>query len=273
MQYKLIACDLDGTLLDETGRVSRENWTALEKLTQMGVFVVPASGRALEEMPKEIVDCPFFRYYITSNGAGIYEKEKGFIQEWAFSRALGHQLLDLLASYETVTLIHIGTKTYMEESTHNPAYYASFNMNDTWQAYCMANLVPIPNQLAFAYRQESIQSLTTFFKHKEDLQAVWKIWEKDDRLALAQTDPFNIEVFSCQAGKGTALWHLADLLGIDRKATISMGDSTNDLSMIRAAGLGLAMENALPVVKTEADGVICHHRDHGLKYILEHYYV
>ncbi len=273
MQYKMIATDLDGTLLDETGRVSRENWEAIEKLTKMGVQVVPASGRALEEMPREIVDCPFIRYYITSNGAGIYEKGKGFLKEWAFSRELGHQLLDLLKNYETVSLIHIGTKTYMDESTHNPAYYASFHMNDTWQAYCMANLVPIPNQLAFAYAQESIQSLTTFFRHKADLQTAWKLWEKDDRLALAQTDPYNIEVFSSQAGKGTALYHLADHLGIPREATIAMGDSSNDLSMLKAAGLALAMENAAPEAKKAATAVICHHKEHGLKYVLEHYYL
>ncbi len=272
MQYKLIACDLDGTLLDETGRVSKENWVALETLTQMGVFVVPASGRALEEMPKEIVACPLFRYYITSNGASIYDKENGLVKEWALPRELGHQILDLLANYETTSLIHIGPRTHVEESTHNPAYYAQFNMNAAWQAYCMSNVVPISDPFSFAYAQESIQSFTTFFKHKEDLQALWEIWEKDDRLALAQTDPFNIEVFSSQAGKGKALSYLADLLDIDRKATISMGDSTNDLSMIRAAGLGLAMENAREEVKAEADAIICHYRDHGLKYVLEQYF-
>ena len=61
-------------------------------------------------------------------------------------------------------------------------------------------------------------------------------------------------------------------MSIDRKATIALGDSTNDLSMLKAAGLGLAMENAAPSVKEEADAVICHHRDHCLSYILAHYY-
>lgn len=271
MQYKMIATDLDGTLLDETGRLSKENLKALESLTQMGIIVVPASGRALEEMPKEILECPFFRYYITSNGASIYDKQTGVIQEWAFPREQGKKVLDLLTSYKTVSLIHIGTKTYMEESTHTPAYYASFNMNTTWQSYCMTFLVPIPAQLAFAYAQESIQSFTTFFQHKEDLEAVWEVLSKDSSISLAQTDPFNIEIFSSQAGKGTALLHLAHHLGIDRNATIALGDSTNDLSMIKAAGLGLAMENAREEVKSQADSTICHHKDHCLKYVLAHY--
>lgn len=273
MQYQIIACDLDGTLLDETGHVSKENWEAIEKLTQMGVQVVPASGRAFEEMPKEIQDCPFIRYYIASNGAGIYDKTQGFIHEWTLPRELGHGILDLLTQYETTSLIHIGTKTYVDEATHSPQDYAKFNMNTTWQNYCMAFVLPIREPFAFAYEQESIQSFTTFFKHKEDLQTVWQLWEKDDRLALAQTDPFNIEVFSSQAGKGKALSCLADLLGIDKSATIAMGDSSNDLTMIRAAGLGLAMENAVPALKEAADATICHHKDHGLKYILEHYYL
>lgn len=273
MRYKMVATDLDGTLLDETGRLSKENLKALETLTQIGVLVVPASGRALEEMPKEIQDCPYFRYYIASNGAAIYDKESGFMQEWSFSREQGKKILDLLTSCDTISLIHIGTKTYMEESTHDPACYASFNMNATWQSYCMSYLVPIPGQLAFAYAQESIQSFTTFFRHKEELKAVWQVLSKDSSISLAQTDPFNIEIFSSLAGKGTALLHLANHLGIDRNATIALGDSTNDLSMLKAAGLGLAVENAVPKAKKTADGVICHHNDHCLKYLLEHYYV
>jgi len=273
MQYQIIACDLDGTLLDETGHVSKENWEAIEKLTKMGVQIVPASGRAFEEMPREVIECPYFRYYIASNGAGIYDKTQGFIHEWALPRELGHSILDLLAQYETTSLIHIGTRTYVNEATHSPQDYARFNMNTTWQNYCMAFVVPIHDPFSFAYTQESIQSFTTFFKRKEDLQAVWQLWKKDDRLALAQTDPFNIEVFSSHAGKGKALSCLADLLGIDRSATIAMGDSTNDLTMIRAAGLGLAMENAVPALKAAADATICHHKDHGLKYIWEHYYL
>ena len=104
MKYQLIATDLDGTLLDETGRLSPKNLSALETLTRMGVTVVPASGRALEEMPKEILECPFFRYYIASNGAGIYDKETGLVKEWAFPRELGHEILNLLQTCETVSL-------------------------------------------------------------------------------------------------------------------------------------------------------------------------
>lgn len=81
MQYQIIACDLGGTLLDETGRVSKENW--------------------------------------------------GFVREWVFPRELGHSILDLLAQYETTSLIHIGPRTYVDETTRSPRDYAKFNMNTT----------------------------------------------------------------------------------------------------------------------------------------------
>ena len=73
------------------------------------------------------------------------------------------------------------------------------------------------------------------------------------------------------AGKGNALLLLAELLGVDRNATIAVGDSTNDCTMVETAGLGLAMDNAVPKLKAVADAVVCNNRDHVVKYILEHY--
>ena len=64
---------------------------------------------------------------------------------------------------------------------------------------------------------------------------------------------------------------LADILGVDHAATIAVGDSTNDYTMVRDAGLGLAMENAVPELKAVADEIICHYSEHNIQYILEHF--
>ena len=273
MEYKIIACDLDGTLLDENQEVSKENMAALEALTQMGVHIVPASGRAFEEMPTALLECPLIRYYITSDGAAVYDKQTGSVHELALSQEVNKEILDLLTQYETLMMIHAGTKSYMEKKTHNPTDYTRFYMNQYWIDFALGKDVPIDGLVEFSYNLPTIQSFIPFFLHKKDLEEVWSILEKDPRFALAQTHPHNMEIFSCKAGKGNALLLLADLLGIDPKATIAMGDSTNDISMLQAAGLGLAMENADPKAKQAADGVICHYKDHSLKYILEHYYV
>ena len=85
------------------------------------------------------------------------------------------------------------------------------------------------------------------------------------------SNPTIIVIFSADAGKGHALWKLADALGIDRADTIAVGDTLNDIDNIRCAGLGLAMDNAMDALKAEADAVICNNEEHAIAYILEHY--
>ena len=74
MEYKIVASDLDGTLLQYDGRVSAENWRAIEEMGKMGVQFVPASGRSFNEMPDELRESPLIRYYITSDGTTVYDK-------------------------------------------------------------------------------------------------------------------------------------------------------------------------------------------------------
>ena len=75
MKYKLIASDLDGTLLSDNAEVSRENFDAIKKITERGVVFAPVTGRAMYEMPADVVNCPDIRYIVSSNGAVIYDKE------------------------------------------------------------------------------------------------------------------------------------------------------------------------------------------------------
>jgi len=67
------------------------------------------------------------------------------------------------------------------------------------------------------------------------------------------------------------LLRLAEILGVDKKATIAVGDSTNDYTMVKMAGLGLAVDNAVEELKQIADKVICNYKEHSAKYILENF--
>lgn len=271
MRYKIIASDLDKTLLNDDQKISAENWRAIEKMHDMGVHFVPASGRAFEEMPTELLESPLIRYYITSDGTTVYDKETGITHELPLPTELGRQVLDKIYSYPICLMLHADTKSYVEESTHNPKDYARYHMNDYWIDFSLDKETPVQDLKSFAYSLPTIQSIVPFFLNMADLRECKAYFEKDPRLLLAQTDPYNLEIFSSAAGKGNALMLLADILGIDRKATIAVGDSTNDSTMVKAAGLGLAMKNAVPELKAVADAVICANTEHGAKYIVEHY--
>lgn len=271
MQYQIIASDLDKTLLNDDHIISAENWQAIASLQAKGVHFVPTSGRAYEEMPTELVESPLIRYYITSDGTTVYDKQTGTTYELPMSTELAHYVLDKLYQYPVCIMLHADTKSYVDEKTHNAADYAGFHMNDYWVEYALDKEEPIPDLKSFAYFKATVQSVVVFFRNMEDLLVCKACFEQDPRLLIAQTDPYNLEIFASTAGKGNALLLLADILSVDRKATIAVGDSTNDYTMIEAAGMGLAMGNAVPELKAVADAVICDNNAHAIRYILQHY--
>ena len=76
MKYKVICSDLDGTLLDSESRLSPENASAISELAKRGIIFVPTTGRTMLELPEEIRTHKDVRYFIYSNGAGIYDVQK-----------------------------------------------------------------------------------------------------------------------------------------------------------------------------------------------------
>ena len=271
MEYQLIATDLDGTLLNKKEKVSPENYQAMKQLRDLGVLVVPASGRSFEEMPEELKSCPQIRYYIGSDGSTIYDKQTGTTHQLAMPKEVGHVVLDKLFSYPVNMMIHAHNRSYVDESRHDESDYRRNNYSDSWVHFVFETNTPVKDFKAFTYGLDNIEMCCAFFERYEDLLECKEFFEQHPDLLVAQSNKYNLEIISKNAGKGKAMLHLADLLGIDRAATIAVGDSTNDLTMVRQAGLGLAMENAVEELKSAADAVICDNDAHAIRYILENY--
>ena len=123
-----------------------------------------------------------------------------------------------------------------------------------------------------SYSAENIEVISVFFKNYADKVECKRILEADPMLKTVEVSEYNLEIVNIDSGKGNALLTLAEMLGIDRDATIALGDSDNDRAMICEAGLGLAVSNASDELKAIADGVICSNDEHSAKYVLEHYF-
>lgn len=272
MEYKLIASDLDGTLFGPDGSVSKENWKAIEELKARGVEFVPASGRAFYEMPAQLRESPLIRYYITSDGGMVYDKQTDTAWELAMPEAVGHRALDIIYEYPHCMMLHADLNSYMDLQKHSLDFYKGMHMGPAWTDMIETVDVMREDFRSFAYGLKSIQAICVFFETKQLLGECMERLEATGELLVAQSDGFNLETFHKTAGKGNALYLLADKLGIPREATIAMGDSTNDLTMVQAAGLGLAMGNAVPALKAVADQVICNNREHSVQYLLNHFY-
>ncbi|MBQ8388434.1 MAG: Cof-type HAD-IIB family hydrolase [Clostridia bacterium] len=271
MKYKLLFSDLDGTLLNSRIEVSEENRLAIRKMTEMGVIFVPSSGRTLYEMPQCVRENPDIRYISYSDGAVVLDRLTGERLCACLDRTLSHLVLDMLAEYDTLLTVRNGGRSYVDESKNSLADHEHYRLNDLYSNFIYATNNPVGDYDRFVHSLDEIEMICVFFSNEDELEECRRRINAHPELTCTPSAPHNLEIFHSRAGKGNALLRLADHLGIPREQTIAVGDSSNDLSMIEAAGLGLAMGNAWPDLLALADAQICHHDDHGMKYILDHY--
>ena len=272
MSRKLIAFDLDGTLLDDEKRIPPENLRALEAAAARGWVPVPATGRIVRGIPEPVKRLPGVRYFIVSNGAGVYDA--------AEDRLLyrGDVPVELaLRCYEYMDTLPVIYDCYQNESGWMTRWmYENCEPYFPTEPHMLEIVkrlrVPVDDlKETLRQRGEPLQKLQMFFK-PEDLpereRQLRRIPELFPELVATTSVSNNIEINSVNAGKDKALLALAEHLGIRREDTVAFGDGTNDLAMLRAAGLGVAMANADPKVKAAADEITGSNNDAGVAQVV-----
>lgn len=270
--YKIVASDLDGTLLNNASQVSRENIEAIARLTARGVWFVPCSGRTFAEIPAEIRENENIRYIIHSNGAVVLDKQTGHRIQTCVSNALAHEIMDLLTTCQTHITIRCDGNCYVDSRYQTPEAFNYYNVIEA-HVDCVRNYAQHRDDFVqMAYGFDNAEVFSAFFHSYEEKMTCKKKLEATGKLRVVEASEYNIEIMNIEAGKGNALYALCDLLGVDYTETISMGDSDNDSSVTQAAGLGLAVENACDSLKAIADEMICSNEDHAVAYVLNHYF-
>ena len=271
--YKLIFCDLDGTLLmPDLVSMSDENKRALEELTRRGVYVVPCSGRTYNLIPKVLTDCPHVKYVASSNGTCIYDRESGeIVIDNRPTKKERELMLDLLGEYDFFNCFHIDGDAYCEQSLCNSEDYARYGVDEYFGRFFENHATKAEGLIERTRGESGYEMACIFSADAEQLAEMQKRMDATGIFRTAKSHINNVEVFPLRSGKGNAVRALAEKLGIDISDTIAVGDSNNDATMVAAAGLGLAVENAIPELKSVADEVVCHFKDHVLEYILNHY--
>lgn len=272
-EYRMVASDLDGTLLDESQVMSMENTQAIAELTRRGIHFVPSTGRCLGEMPKDVMDCPWINYYITSDGAAIYDKSKGRVTISRYIPAeVTDQVLDIIKDYDCYPMVHSGTVAYCNARIHNESDAKRCRVNPYFMDLINRTNVKLENFDTEIRGRDNVEIFCIFFATDEELEACRARFAETGKLCVVQSAKDNLEIYSIDAGKGRAVLALADMLKINADEIIAVGDSKNDLSLIETAGLGLAMENACDELKACADDIICNFKDHSARYILANYF-
>ncbi len=270
MKYRLIAFDLDGTLLHDDKTVAQRSLRALYAAHEKGALIVPATGRIYKGVPAALRLQPFSRYFITINGAKVLDAETGDV----LSRAempceLTLRLMEHMDALDVIYDCYQDDWGYVSRSMYERAgdyisdrgilelFYRSRTPVEDLKAYLRA----LGGSVQKA--QMHFRDLRAKKKELEELPALFP------ELAVSSSVPSNIEINILRANKGEALCSLCAALGIPPEETLAFGDGTNDLSMIRAAGCGVAMGNADFAVKAAADAVCDDNEHDGLAKYLE----
>ena len=269
---RLIASDLDGTLLDDDKVFTERTKQALLKAMDQGVIFVPATGRPLCGLPKEVLEFPGVRYVITANGARIMDaKENKCLKENLLSYEKGLAVFDAVKDFDCYMEAYFegkgyGTERYLpdlEKYVELPAM----------REYILNSRERVDDVYEyFREKKSASDKVQAFFKTLEDRQeAVEKICATVDGVYVTGALDSNIEVGAEGVDKAKGLMFLSELTGIPLEEMMVFGDGRNDATMIRDAGVGVAMENACEEAKAAADIIAGNNNEDGVARIIETY--
>jgi len=265
MPIKLIAFDLDGTLLDDQKRLPEENLQALKAAAAAGALLVPATGRIFSGIPQTLRQLPGARYFITINGAYAYD---AVADQNLFSAEMSPELcLRMIAYMDTLPAIYDCYQDNWGFISRHMLEIAGEYIPDPGIMKMMWELRTPVDSLAdtLRERQRPVQKMQLHFKDMDQRRRQIELLPRlFPETAVSSSLPWNIEINSAGATKGQALRKLCDVLGIDLKDTLAFGDGSNDLDLLQTAGVGVAMANGVPQLRAVADWIAPSNREAGV---------
>lgn len=269
---KLIALDMDGTLLSPDGTLSGGNLAAIKLAAEVGIEIVPASGRALSALPSEVLALEFINYAITSNGANVMDvKSKTQIYSSCISEKAARGLLGLTMDSELVCEAYWAGGAYVSKQRYEtisadeiiPAHYIE---------YFKKTRIPVGDFDDFILgRITEIENFNVITSNLEKRREIYGKASENPLITVTSSFPFNIEMGAPGTNKGEALAELCSKLGISREEVLACGDGDNDKELLEFAGMGVAMAHATKVAMDAANYITKGNDEDGVAYAIMAY--
>lgn len=267
---KLVAVDLDGTLLDRDGEVSEDNAWALKEFDRQGGVVTLATGRSIQSAKEVFAQLALSGYTLASNGAYVAQIENGEIKQVLKNYTIDPETvktaLSLAMKAEVTVVASRATQDdrisfAQDKNEVNSPYYAQFNLKES-KAEDLWELI----------EKEAIRYFKLAFTDKDTSKLVkLRAQLEKKNINSSYSDKYWLEVMAEGVNKGAALKFLADHLEIGLSDVLAFGDQENDLEMLEMSGNSVAMENAAPAVKEIAEKVTKSNAQSGVAYMLKDY--
>ncbi|MCC2931332.1 MULTISPECIES: Cof-type HAD-IIB family hydrolase [Bacillus] len=240
VDIKLIAIDMDGTLLNDEQLISDENRKAIREAEDKGVYVVISTGRTLMTCRELAESLELSSFLITANGSEIWDSNFNLVERKLLHTDHIKMMWDL-------------------RNKHNTNFWAS-TVNKVWRGEFPENITD-HEWLKFGFDIED-----------DDIRnEVLAELRKNKELEITNSSPTNIEVNALGINKAAALAKVSEKLGFTMEHVMAMGDSLNDIAMIKEAGLGVAMGNAQDIVKETADWITDTNIEDGVAKAIRHW--
>ena len=275
-RVKLIALDMDGTLFNSQNEISEKDKETLKKATEAGVAIAVATGRAYVELPIEMLYEAGIRYAITGNGSAVYRlPDKECILSDCLDNEVVCTIIRELKQLDIYYDIYVDGLVYCPKSVcHN---IRKMDMPESLHEHIERTRIVV-DDLEDYIRScgKSVEKTTLNFAYLEDGTCLGKaesaaILDRYPQVEYLSGGFHNWEFTRAGVNKGTGLRFLAERLGVPMNLTMACGDSENDLSMLRAAQVSVAMENAKPAVKEESNYITLSNNESGVAHAIEHF--
>ena len=267
----MVCIDLDGTLLmDDHHTIPPRNLAAIRQAAQAGIAVVPSTGRILARVPREVREIPQLRYAIVINGAQVLDL--------AENRALYTAYLDpgvVLQILERVAPLGLMPEVYRDDhmliEKEDLAKLAATEVERAHLEHLLHREQPVEDLVQFVRRHpDGICKVNLPYFEDLSLRAALRSeLESWGGLQCSASMGSNLEVNAAAATKGEAVRALGRALGISREEIMAIGDSDNDIDMLRAAGCPVAMGNASAQVRELAQMITATNEQAGVALAIE----
>ncbi len=282
---KVIASDMDGTLLGENHRLDEQTLSVIHKAQDAGIRFILATGRNYDGAVNALgkLDARLTCDYLVGSGAEIRNPQREIVHRAELDKSLCEEIYERLKKYPVSVLFctdkcdyQIGTKEETEEGmiVHLELFYENLTREEILKSDSYRNLKERTKAVCdFTELRELEIPVFKLFLFSKDVKMLGQIQKElatDRRIAVASSFPTNLEITDVKAQKGPVLKAYIESLGYTMDEVMVFGDSLNDYSMLSMDfGATVAMENADEEVKAAAKYVTKSNVEHGVAYAIE----
>ena len=285
--YKLIAIDLDGTMLDSFGQVTENTKEVIQKTIEKGIDVIIASGRPIDSIKTIAKEIGSNKYFIAGNGALIYDIQKNEVLYEKYMKK--EKVLEIIKICEENSIAYnvYTDKTILATSLkYNVLYYHKENLKKQEDKRTHINIVENMYEYIQKMQEEKFLKITICDDSKTVFQSIIRKLEKIKDIEILDVshmsrkvieqgteeipiEYYYTEISSKDVDKWYAIEFLIEKLNIKKEEVITIGDNVNDKKMINEAGVGIAMGQSMPQLKELADYVTSSNSEEGVAKAIE----